>query len=174
MKSRHSRRAISLIELMMVIAVLAILSAYAIPGYMDWSTDARKAKAKHDLSTLAELVSKYEIDVNAAQAKTIVRLRNLSELKGRYISNLDALRDPFGYEYKVLAEVGEVIYLELLPDSSDRYKKFVEDSPSKHTGEHPKIIYSVGPNGKDEKGKGDDIKHECRKFRYFHSIVTKQ
>lgn len=189
-------KAFSLIEITIVIAILGILSAYAIPQYMSWSLDAKKARAKQDLATLAEQVSKYEIDQNSSQVKTVVRLRTFNELKGKYMANLDKLRDPWGFDYLLLPESGEITSLELLgyktndgtmikinaaageklpanlpPGSSIVYKKFAEDSPRNAAGGHPKIVYSRGPNGRDEKAGGDDIKHECRRFKYLHSIV---
>ena len=189
-------KAFSLIEITIVIAILGILSAYAIPQYMSWSLDAKKVRAKQDLATLAEQISKYEIDQNSSQAKTVVRLRTLNELKGKYMANLVKLRDPWGFDYLVLPESGEITSLELLgykthdgtlikinaaageklpaslpPGASIVYKKFAEDSPRNAAGWHPKTVYSRGPNGRDEKAKGDDLKHECRRFKYLHSIV---
>jgi len=225
-------KAFSLIEIMIVLGILSVLTAYAIPQYMSWSLDAKKARAKQDLATLAEQVSKYEADQNSMVSKgtvesggnvkidyediqnspdrkvdsggpkikyskdSVIRLKSLSELRGKYMANLEKLRDPWGFEYLVLPEKGEIITLELLgyktqdgtmikinaaageklpanlpPGATILYKKFVEDSHKKPTGEHPKMVYSRGPNGLDEKGKGDDLKHECRRFKYLHSVI---
>ncbi len=197
-------KAFSLIEIAIVLGILGILSAYAIPQYMNWSLDAKKARAKQDLATLAEQVAKYELDQNLINIETFkhgevkkpVRLKSFNELKGKYMANLEKLRDPWGFEYLLLPEAGEKTSLELLgyktpdgttikintaigenlppnlpPGSCIIYKEFVEDTTKKDQSLHPKIVYSRGPNGRDEKGKGDDIKHECRPFKYLRSIV---
>jgi len=205
-KLKHISRvkAFSLIEIAIVLGILGILSAYAIPHYMSWSLDAKKARAKQDLATLAEQVAKYEIDQNLINIETFkpgetkkpIRLRSFNELKGKYMANIEKLRDPWGFEYLLLPEAGEKTSLELLgyktldgtmikinaaigekmppnlpPGSSMIYKKFVEDTTKKDRSLHPKIVYSRGPNGRDEKAKGDDIKHECRPFKYLHSVI---
>ncbi len=197
-------KAFSLIEIAIVLGILGILSAYAIPQYMSWSLDAKKARAKQDLATLAEQVAKYEIDQNLinietfkpGEAKKPVRLRSFNELKGKYMANIEKLRDPWGFEYLLLPEAGEKTSLELLgyktldgtmikintaigekippslpPGTSIIYKEFVEDTTKKDQAFHPKIVYSRGPNGRDEKAKGDDIKHECRPFKYLRSVL---
>lgn len=224
----------SLIEIAIVLMIVAILTAYAIPQYMSWSLDAKKARAKQDLATLAEQVSKYEMDQNTSQTKTVVRLKSFNELKGRYMATLEKLRDPWGFEYQVAEENGGIDVRELagyvidsntievkikdvralpsdqaklaemlererwLPKNTEKitsliYKTHKSDAsknkadddiktiyfdaknviysrsyfPGKIPGRaYPKFVYSRGPNGMDEKGKGDDIKHDCAPLKY--------
>ncbi len=237
--SRRLSGAFSLIEITIVIAILGVLSAYAVPHYMNWALDAKKARARQDLAMLAEQISKYELDqnlINMERAKSdadkkAVRLKSLNELKGKYVANLDKLRDPWGYEYLVLPENGSLTIEELtgylvsditievkinnyedlpsdinkidelvrkenwLPENKDKithliYRVIVSDIVKKEKNinkyfykenliyskfylipsvenPHPKIVYSKGPNGRDEKGKGDDIKHACMCFKYL-------
>lgn len=167
----YNEKGFSLIELIILIAILGILSGFAIPAYIDWVKEAKVTKTKTDIKTLCELVSKYEIEQNDAGKLPPVRLRTLNELKGKYLRDPEALRDPWSRYYKVIPESGQKSYQELLPGSKDRYALYKEDAQTNSTtGEHPKIIYSFGPNGLDEKGKGDDIKYECRRFRYLESV----
>ena len=126
-----------------------------------------------DIKAIVEQDSRYGKKQNNAEKFQPVRLRSLNELKGKYISNPEQLRDAWGQYFKVLPEVGQRSIQELLPGSKDKYKLYKEDAPTNpSTGEHPKIIYSCGPNGRDEKAKGDDIKFECRRFRYFESVSS--
>jgi len=167
----YNKKGFSLIELIILIAILGILSGFAIPAYIDWVKEAKITKTKTDIKTLCELVSKYEIEQNSGGKLPPVRLKALQELKGKYLRDPEALRDPWSRNYKVIPESGQKSFQELLPGSKDRYALYKEDSPmNPTTGEHPKILYSFGPNGLDEKGKGDDIKHECRRFRYLESV----
>ncbi len=167
----YKNKGFSLIELIILIAILGILSGFAIPAYIDWVKEAKITKTKTDVKTLCELVSKYEIEQNNAGKLPPARLRTLNELKGKYLRDPEALRDPWSRNYKVIPEAGHKSFQELLPGSKDKYALYKEDAPTNSTtGEHPKIIYSFGPNGLDEKGKGDDIKYECRRFRYLESV----
>jgi general secretion pathway protein G len=52
-------RAFTLIELIAVIIVLAILSGIAIPRYIDASTRAREAAAKHTLGTVRSAIATF-------------------------------------------------------------------------------------------------------------------
>lgn len=272
-------RAFSLIELLVMLTILGILTGFAVQGYTQWAKDARLAKARTDVSTLADLVSKFEIEQNAdvtpcginATARiqgvdivatfegqatksasmnitvmadkmkkspryvyvsiskddtpdkvaakaaaelskdggitsffgvrpngndvqlsaseagpmriivtTALRLRSLQELKGKYISDVEMLRDPWGFEYRVLPEYGVIESMDLVPgneaSAEQKYKVFKADVPTWNpkTGEHPKIVYSMGPNTMDDRGRGDDIKKECRPFKYLERVVTQR
>jgi prepilin-type N-terminal cleavage/methylation domain-containing protein len=64
--SRFSRRsAFTLIELLIVVAIIAILAAIAVPNFLEAQTRAKASRAKSDLRTLATGLESYFVDHNA-------------------------------------------------------------------------------------------------------------
>lgn len=140
---------VSLVELIIVIAILAILAGFAIPELSRFIIDSKISKAKADIKTLAQYVTKFEAEQNSSETPTgyirnkqiteirrdstsaevnisniknsvqkfentkiTVRIKQLRELKGKYISNVDELKDPWGHEYKLIPAAGEVLSFE--------------------------------------------------------------
>lgn len=87
-----SRKGFSLIELMIVIAVIGILVAVALPRFSSMTDDARLTKARSDCMEIAKCVYKF----NTMEGQIC---EQLAELKGKYLSNVDTLRDPWGQAY---------------------------------------------------------------------------
>lgn len=58
-------RAFTIIELLIVVAIIAILAAIAIPNLLEAQTKARVARAKADLSGITTALESYFIDHNA-------------------------------------------------------------------------------------------------------------
>lgn len=59
---RRSKRAFTLVELVVVVVIIAILAAVAVPKFYDRATDAKKAAAIHSLSVLRNAVEMYRAD----------------------------------------------------------------------------------------------------------------
>ena len=58
------RAAFSLIELLIVVAIIAILAAIAVPNFLDAHTRAKTSRAKSDLRTIALGLDAYALDHN--------------------------------------------------------------------------------------------------------------
>ncbi|MBI2265035.1 MAG: prepilin-type N-terminal cleavage/methylation domain-containing protein [Armatimonadetes bacterium] len=69
-RKRRSNRGFTLVELMIVVVILLILSAIAIPIYLNYVDDARRSQAAADMKIVAGSLSKMYTDVGAAPIKT--------------------------------------------------------------------------------------------------------
>ena len=97
----RNRKGFSLIELMIVIAIIGILVAVALPQFAAMTEDAKKTKAKQDCDTICQAIQKYN-SLEGAQVE------QLMDLKGKYLTNIDTLKDPWGNSYQIDVIAGAV------------------------------------------------------------------
>ena len=57
-------RAFTLIELLIVVAIIAILAAIAVPNFLEAQVRAKVARAKTDMRTMAVALEQYHVDNN--------------------------------------------------------------------------------------------------------------
>jgi len=98
-------RAFTLIELLIVVAIIAILAAIAVPNFLEAQTRSKVSRVKADLRSLGVALEAYRVDANAypptltpggSGERSIDDPANLVALSTpvEYISN-PHLRDPF-------------------------------------------------------------------------------
>lgn len=104
----------TLIELMVVIAIILILALIAIPAYRNMQTRARKSRVQSDLRTLANALQMFYTDWNQYPVQTS---------RSRLVENSGAGAELTGNGGSINAsgsisatgEVGPIVYLEKLP-----------------------------------------------------------
>lgn len=89
-RNRYNR-GFTLIEVMIVIAIIGTLSAIALPNYLKYKNNARVAAASADVRIIEKQISLYVFDNNGQLPN------NLSDLP-----NIGTLNDPWGNPYQYL------------------------------------------------------------------------
>ena len=92
-----SIRAFTLIELLIVVAIISILSAIAVPNFLEAQARSKVARTENDLRTIATALELYRVDTNAYPRAelfdSLSRRTRLLTTPVSYISDLP--KDPF-------------------------------------------------------------------------------
>ena len=108
MHSRHDRhgrpigtreeRGFTLIELMIVVAVVAILAAIAVPSYQEAVRKGRRGQAKADLVEVAQLAERYRTVNNTYGGFTLANTNSPSTGTAFYTLAIDVEEDGSSFE----------------------------------------------------------------------------
>lgn len=134
LRSERSRAGFTMIELLLVLAILAILAAIVIPKLAGRSEQARVTAAQTEISNLETALDSYEVDTGSYPDSSMglqalmVKPANVDNWRGPYMTK-DIPADPWGHPY-------------------------VYEYPGKHV-EGRYDLYSWGPDGRA--GTDDDI-----------------
>jgi general secretion pathway protein G len=112
-RGKLNDRGLTLIELMVVILILGILAAIVVPRIMGREEEARRVKAKMDISGMETALKLYKLD-NGTYPSTEQGLEALIEAPtigqlprkwrtGGYLEKARVPKDPWGYDYIYLS-----------------------------------------------------------------------
>jgi len=112
------RHAFTLLELLIVVAIIAALVGVAMPYYQNYMRDTKMAKAKHELDIIKEALIKF----NTFEDRRF-QGRDLNALLGKYLQQLNT--DPWGRAFELDPDKGQV--WSLGPDHLDPRDDIIVD-----------------------------------------------
>ena len=112
----RKKKGFTLVELMVVIIILAVLTAIAIPSYMALRNRARVAAAQSEMKNIATALELYMADLEAYPPTTFAAMEAAVEAGG-YMVDVPAL-DPWSNGYTYVLAAGSYTLTCIGPDET--------------------------------------------------------
>lgn len=154
-----SYKAFTLIELLIVVAIIAILAAIAVPNFLEAQTRSKISRVKNDLRSMSTAMESYYIDQNAYPDETGTRttapgtldysrlaLPKLSTPVA-YLTN-GVLQDPFADKSPDVKKANFFGYVNLTVAQQLGGLPLTPEQIGKLVPPHRWSLASVGPDGK--------------------------
>jgi general secretion pathway protein G len=115
-KKAKKGKGFTLVELLVVVAILAILAAALLPKFLGYTDNAREAQTMADLSTMKSVVEIYAADEGAGNYPAVDDVDGVDDIGGVLIGKgiswtegEDGVVDPYGrpYVYAIDGEAGD-------------------------------------------------------------------
>ena len=144
----------TLIELMVVIAIILILALIAIPAYRNMQIRAKRSRAMADLKTIATALEAFYTDWGKYPQQTAGEMSDatVAELSGGSGASINV-----STAYTATGEKGGIVYLENVGKMFDPFNPTKRYYYVCSADSGPYYIWSVGPDGTSNTHSGDDI-----------------
>jgi general secretion pathway protein G len=109
-KKAKKGKGFTLVELLVVVAILAILAAALLPKFLGYTDNAREAQTMADLSTMKSVVEIYAADEGAGNYPAVGDIEEVLTGKGiSWTEDNKGVVDPYGrpYVYAIDGEAGD-------------------------------------------------------------------
>lgn len=98
-KRRSSRNAFTLVEMLVVVAIIVVLAGIAVPTYLNVLDSSKRDLAKSQCKTLANAVLIYKNDQENNPEGALPTSWDEMLSNSRYGLNPDAIKDPWAHPY---------------------------------------------------------------------------
>ncbi len=98
-KLNNRRGGFTLVEIMIVVAIIALLAAIAVPGFLRARKRSQASRIINDLRLIDSAVDQYAIETNKKSGDVVGTVDWTNYLKkgtALYDTGLDVLRNPYG------------------------------------------------------------------------------
>jgi len=138
-KARTAQKGFTLIEIMVVVAIIAILGATVVPLIMDRPNEARVVRAKNDIASFSSALELYRLDnfnypstdqgLEALVTKPSGDPEPVNWNRNGYVKRLS--KDPWGRDYLYDSEDGDFEIVSLGNDGAEGGEDFDADISNK-------------------------------------------
>ncbi|HUF57700.1 MAG TPA: type II secretion system major pseudopilin GspG [Thermohalobaculum sp.] len=120
-RRRRSERGLTLVELLVVLLIIGLIAAFAVPQVMNYLGGARRDSAEVQVNQLSGILDLYRLDVGRYPDDLQALVEQPSDAdswNGPYVRKAEALIDPWGepYVYRMPGEHGRFDLMSLGAD----------------------------------------------------------
>lgn len=112
---RKYKRSYTLVEILIVIGIIALLTAIAVPSYNEYLKKGRVTKAQAQITTFVQAITSFNMDMkrnpdpSVGLSELIENTGNSEKWKGPYLEVFEIPKDPWDNDYIYEVENGRYL-----------------------------------------------------------------